>query len=89
MEENSIELANVEINKYCLLDILSGNIQFYDKPKQKGFTGLYFDNGNVFFAIFPTRKGPMIFYKGSTYLIRLGCQKPLSKKQIFICTLKI
>lgn len=59
-----IELTNYEIHEFCLLSKKTGETVFYKgESKIPEFTGLYFRNDNVFFAIYPSEEGPMIFYK--------------------------
>lgn len=60
--KNQVEVKNIEIWEYCLIDLFTGNKKFYKKSKIKGFTGLYFRDKNTFFAIYPTLKGPMMYF---------------------------
>jgi hypothetical protein len=62
----------VEINEYCMLNITKNNKEFYEKPRQKGFTGLYFKDDSIFFGLYPTKSGPMIYFEKKEY--------PISKK---------
>jgi hypothetical protein len=66
---NTIELTNIEITEYCLLDRQTGDKQFYQQSKVKGFTGLYFRDENTFFAIYPTASGPKIYYCGKEHTL--------------------
>lgn len=75
-----IELANVENCEYCMLSLESGETKFYkDGKKVSGFTGLYYRNNHVFFAIFPTKKGPEIYYKNRIYPILKSLEIVLNK----------
>ena len=64
-----VELANVEINEYCLLNITKNSKEFYKEPKQKGFTGLFFKDSNTFLGLYPTLSGPRIYFRGKEYAI--------------------
>ena len=65
-----IELANIECTEYCLLDLKTGRTKFYkDQPTSEEFTGLYYKNEDLFFALFPTSEGPMIYYDKKCYPI--------------------
>jgi len=65
-----IELKNYEIFEFCSLNRKTGETNFYKgKKKVSGFTGLYYKNDSVFFAIYPSEKGPLIFYKNTEYKI--------------------
>lgn len=63
-----IELTNLEIFEYCTLNRLTGEANFFKSEKKSpGFTGLYFRNDETFYAIYPTEKGPIIFYNNKEY----------------------
>lgn len=63
-KKDIIELSNIEIQEHCILNIFTGNCQFDRGQKQiPQFTGLYFKDKNTFFALYPTEKGPMMYYK--------------------------
>lgn len=64
---NMIEIKNIEIYEYCLLNTVTGDKEFLEKPISKGFKGSYFRDKNTFFAIYPTMSGPHIFYKDVNY----------------------
>ena len=65
-----IELINCEIFEFCSLNRKTGEKIFYKgKKKTFGFTGLYFNDNDNFFALFPTINGPMAFYQGREYPI--------------------
>lgn len=68
--KGKIELKNIEICEYCMLDFLTGEKKFYKKPREKEFTGLYFYDKHSFFAIYPSKKGPMIYYCGREYKLK-------------------
>lgn len=85
--EQVIELKNVEIHEYCTLNTNSGKLEFYTKKRIPGFTGHYFKNNNTFFALYPTKNGPMIFYQNKEYQINKALsiiQKVDGKDRIFI-----
>ena len=63
-----VELFNVEIYRCCKLDLSTGQkIYCHPSEKTKGFTGLYYEDDNNFFAIYPTTSGPIMYYKGIEY----------------------
>ncbi len=70
--DGQIELKNIEIGEYCMLDILTGDKLFYKKSDIKEFTGLYFKDECTFFGIYPTERSPIMYYEGAEY--------PLKKK---------
>lgn len=74
MINSIIELSNVEIHEYCLLNLDTGDLTFTKTSRTPGFTGLYFKDDNNFFAIYPSKNGPMIYFKGKEY----GINKDLS-----------
>lgn len=60
-----VELINLEkIYKYCKLNVSTGEKVFCERSqiKTKGFTGLYFMDQMIFFAICPTENGPIMYY---------------------------
>jgi hypothetical protein len=67
-----VEVKNVEIYEYCLLNRKTGKKEFLDHSTEKGFKGSYFKDENNFFAIYPTNSGPMIYFDKREY--------PVSKK---------
>ena len=79
--KEKIELKNIEICEYCLLDLLTGEKIFYKKPKEKGFTGLYFYDKQNFFAIYPSNEGPMIYYCGRKYQLKKELHIKLNKME--------
>ena len=63
-----IELSNLEIAECCTLDETTGQVNFYKGEKlSKGYTGLYFRDDNTFFAVYPSKEGAMIHFKGKNY----------------------
>jgi hypothetical protein len=65
-----IELANYGASGYCILNIETNEVVFAKYPIYKGiFTGLYFKDDNNFFAIYPTKNGPIVYYKEREYEI--------------------
>lgn len=64
-----IEIQNIEIYEFCLLNTVTGEMIFHKSPLSKGFKGSYFKDQNTFFAVYPTRNGPYIFYRNRNYPI--------------------
>lgn len=65
---NIIYLSNIEIFESCKLDLLTGMASFYNNHKRLSkFNGLYYRSSNVFFALFATKEGPMLFYNNKQY----------------------
>lgn len=63
-----VELRNIEIYLCCKLDLSTGERSYCKlSEKTKGFTGLYFEDDNNFFAIYPTKNGPIMYYDGKEY----------------------
>lgn len=67
MDEKVIELSHIEINEFCLLNLKTGEKVYYDKKKYHFFTGLYYRENTLFFALYPTENGPMIYFEGKEY----------------------
>lgn len=66
--ENIIELYNIEIYEHCMLNIETGEKKFSKGKKQiPRFIGLYFRDEDTFFGLYPTRKGPIMYYEGKEY----------------------
>ena len=60
-----VELSNIEIHEHCMLNRITGERKYNNGKKQMPyFTGLYFKEGNVFFALYPTDNGPIMYYEG-------------------------
>ena len=67
-----IELKNYGVSEYCLLNRETCQTRFSSKsriPKFTGFTGLYYKDDNYFFAIYPSKNGPIIFFNGEEYKV--------------------
>lgn len=63
-----IELSNIEIFEHCLLNIKTGEKKFNkNKKKIPYFTGTYYKDNDVFFALYPTQNGPMMYYEKKEY----------------------
>lgn len=76
-----IELSNVEIFEYCILNINSGIKSFYkEKKKIPQYTGAYFKDDKTFFALYPTESGPMMYFKGKEYPLKKNLHISLKKK---------
>lgn len=63
------KLTNLETHKYCLLNIKTGGMIFSNQKSNNKFTGLYFKDEATFFAIYPTKLGPEIYYNENVYRI--------------------
>ncbi len=51
-----------------MLEIQGGNKEFYrNKKRFPNFTGFYFKDEKTFFALYPTEKGPMMYYNEIEY----------------------
>lgn len=71
MNDKIIELSNTEIHEHCILNIETGEKRYNHGKKQiPYFTGLYFKDKDTFFALYPTRTGPMMYYRGKEYSLR-------------------
>ena len=68
-----VELSNIEIHEHCMLNRITGEREYNNEKKQMPyFTGLYFEEENVFFALYPTENGPIMYYEGKEYPIKAG-----------------
>ena len=78
----SLELSNIEKPiECCTLEIEMGKLTFYRGDKKTpGFTGLYFKDKNIFFALYPTSNGPVAFYDGKEYFINKNLTITLQKE---------
>ena len=77
----TIELVNYERRELCELDTTTGRTRFYKGDKKReGFTGLYFNDDETFFAIYPTQKGPVMFFRGKEYELSKGQNITLEKR---------
>ena len=76
------ELTNMEKPiECCTLETGTGQLAFYKGDKKTpGFTGLFFKDDNSFFAIYPSRNGPLIFYNGKEFEINKMLSITLSKQ---------
>jgi hypothetical protein len=77
--DSMVELANVEIHEYCMLNKLTGEKNFSKVIQIPGFTGLYFRDSANFFALYPTTNGPVIFFEGKEYEINENLTISLTK----------
>ena len=77
--ERKIELKNIEIGEYCMLNILTGGKLFYKQSYIKEFTGLYFKDEKTFFALYPTENGPIMYYGDKEYQLRKDLHIKLKK----------
>jgi hypothetical protein len=67
--DNIVELTNLEIKEYCMLNRATGEIYFYEQKKIKGYTGLYFKDNKNFLGLYPTENGVRIYFKSKEYEI--------------------
>lgn len=68
----TVELINLENYGCCLLNLATGEKEFY-RGKEKRipyFTGFYFKFENTFFALYPTENGPIMYYEGQEYKLK-------------------
>ena len=71
MSENIIEISNLEIHEYCILELDTGHKKYSKEKKNNGvYTGFYFRDEKTFFALYATAAGPFIYYKGKAYPIK-------------------
>lgn len=82
MNDTVIELSNIEIYEHCILNLMTGEKE-YNKGKKRipCFTGLYFKNGDIFFALYPTKNGPLMYYEGKEYPLNKDLHISLVKKE--------
>lgn len=82
--QNVIELINVEKAICCKLDLITGE-KYYCKDSEKtpGFTGVYYEDEVNFFAIYPTEKGPLMYYEGNEYPLSKNLHIKLMKQGDF------
>ena len=70
MKNTIIELSNIEIYKHCMLNRETGEREYNNGKKQTPyFSGFYYEEDNLFFALFPTKNGPVMFYEGKEYIL--------------------
>lgn len=69
-----VELINIERwVDCCKLNLTTGEKNFCGcLEKSDGFSGWYFDDYGVFFAIYPAEHGPMMYYEGKEYVLHKG-----------------
>ena len=75
-KERLVEIINIECAEFCLLNIDTGEKEFYKWPSKFSenegkFTGLYYyeSDSDLFFALIPTTEGPLAFYNQNIYPI--------------------
>jgi hypothetical protein len=90
LDKTLVELANTEkFNEYCLLNTETGETTFSNISHVPGFTGLYFKDSITFFAIYPSKNGPLVFFNGKEYEINKTLSIDLLKKNDKIRTFTI
>lgn len=75
-----LELKNIEIKEYCVLDKKTGITKFMGEKGLPGYTGLYFKDSNNFFALYPTIYGPKIYFQGYEFDMQKDLTITLEKK---------
>ena len=75
-----IELSNIEVHEHCLLNIMTGEKR-YNKGKKEPpyFTGVYYEDANTFFELYPTKNGPMMYFEGKEYQLNKSLNINLRK----------
>lgn len=69
--KSKVELSNIEIFEHCILDIETGEKEYNKEKKlEPYFTGSYYKNDDIFFAIYPSSEGPVMYYEGIEYLLK-------------------
>lgn len=82
MNDTVIELSNIEIHEHCMLNKRTGEREYNKGKKQiPHFTGLYFKAENIFFALYPTENGPIMYYEGKEYPLKKDLHICLSKTE--------
>ena len=76
-----VELINIERwVDCCKLNLTTGEKVYCDFTEtSRGFTGLYFEDYGVFFAIYPAEHGPKMYYEGKEYVLHTGLHITLRK----------
>lgn len=64
---SAIELKHIEWSICCKLNLATGEKHYCKASGAKYLTGLYFEDDNNFFAIYPTKNGPIMYYDGKEY----------------------
>ena len=77
--KRQIELMNIEIWEYCMLDVISSKKIFYKEKIDNDFTGLYYKDESIFFAIYPTSNGPIMYYNQKEYPLKKELHISLKK----------
>jgi len=62
-----IELANLELNNYCMLNEDTGEVCFYREKQIEGYTGVCFKYQNIFLGMYPSDGGVAIYYEKKKY----------------------
>ena len=70
MNENIIEVSNLHMREFCILNLATGEEKYSREQKEElTYGGHYFRDEKTFFVLYPTKEGPFIFYEGKTYPI--------------------
>lgn len=81
MNDIVIELSNLEIYEICILNVKTGEKEFNKGKKQiPCYTGSYFRDEKTFFALYPTEKGPIMYYEGIEYPLKKDLHIRLKKE---------
>ncbi len=89
MTDTVIELSNIEIHEHCMLNIRTGKKEYNKGKKQiPYFTGVFFKNDDVFFALYPTENGPIMYFEGKEYPLKkdlhIGLKKIEKSREFYI-----
>ena len=77
-----VELSNIEIHEHCMLNRITGEREYNNGKKQMPyFTGKYFKEENIFFALYPTDNGPIMYYEGKEYPLKKDLHIYLTKTE--------
>lgn len=76
-----VELLNVEMWERCELNTKTGE-KIIDKEHKviPYFTGLFFRDENTFFGLYPTERGPIMYYEGKEYPVTKDLHIIVEKK---------
>lgn len=82
VESYSINLSSIEKFEFCKLNLLTGKVVYFQDYKILGkFKGFYYRRPKVFFALFATKEGPMIYYNNKQYRLSPDLNISIEKKE--------
>ena len=80
--DKTIGISNIETYEFCKLNLEKGEKKFYyDYSQFDEFDGFYFKDKEIFFVIFASDKGPMMYYEGKEYPLKKDLHISLSKTE--------